>query len=184
MPEILIRNTNERISGVENVRNYLKEYNVLYEQWDSTKLPTELKKNNLLSDEEQQKVLDLYKEEISDMAGRHGYQQWEVISLSNATADLEAELAELEVMHTHGDEGAHAILSGNGILSMKADEETGYIDIELTAGDVIAIPENTPHSFALMKNKEVIAVRLTVKENGWTVSPYPDPEYIKNGQPH
>lgn len=183
MPEILIRNTNERISGMENVRNYLKEYNVLYEQWDSTKLPAELNKNNLLSDEEQQQVLNLYKEEISDMAGRHGYQQWEVISLSNATADLEAELAELEEMHTHGDEGAHAILSGNGILSMKADEETGYIDIELTAGDVIAIPENTPHSFALMKNKEVIAVRLTIKENGWTVSPYPDPEYIKNGQP-
>ncbi|MCM3126677.1 cupin domain-containing protein [Paenibacillus provencensis] len=183
MPEILIRNTNERISGMENVRNFLKDYNVLYEQWDSTKLPAELNKNNLLSDEEQQQVLNLYKEEISDMAGRHGYQQWEVISLSNATADLEAELAELEEMHTHGDEGAHAILSGNGILSMKADEETGYIDIELTAGDVIAIPENTPHSFALMKNKEVIAVRLTIKENGWTVSPYPDPEYIKNGQP-
>lgn len=183
MPEILIRNTNERISGVENVRNYLKDYHVLYEQWDSSKLPAELKRNQLLSDEEQQQVLDLYKEEISDMAGRRGYQQWEVISLSNATSNLEGKLAELKEMHAHGDEGAHAILSGNGILSMKADEETGYFDIELTAGDVIAIPENTPHSFALMKNKEVIAVRLTIKKNGWTLSPYPDPAYIKNGQP-
>ncbi|MEK5057607.1 acireductone dioxygenase [Paenibacillus sp. FSL H7-0326] len=183
MPELLIKNTNERISGVENVRNYLKDCNVLYEQWDSTKLPAELKGHKLLSDEEQQQVLDLYKEEISELAGRHGYQQWEVISLSNATANLEGELAELDEMHAHGDEGAHAILSGNGILSMK-DDNSGYFDIELTAGDVIVIPENTPHSFALMKNKEVIAVRLTIKENGWTLSPYPDPAYIKNGQPH
>ncbi|MFD2701504.1 cupin domain-containing protein [Paenibacillus shunpengii] len=183
MPELLIKNTNERISGVENVRNYLKDCNVLYEQWDSTKLPAELKGHKLLSDEEQKQVLDLYKEEISELAGRHGYQQWEVISLSNATANLEGELAELDEMHAHGDEGAHAILSGNGILSMK-DDNSGYFDIELTAGDVIVIPENTPHSFALMKNKEVIAVRLTIKENGWTLSPYPDPAYIKNGQPH
>lgn len=33
MAEIFIRNTNERISGEERVREFLESYQVLYEHW-------------------------------------------------------------------------------------------------------------------------------------------------------
>jgi hypothetical protein len=42
MAKIRIRNTNERISGEENVRAFLEQQEVLYEHWSPAKLPAEL----------------------------------------------------------------------------------------------------------------------------------------------
>lgn len=179
MAEIFIRNTNERITGEENVRAFLNNYEVLYEQWDASKLPAELQDNYLLSDEEKQQVLDIYNTEIAELASRRGYQIWDVITLSEATPDLEAKLAKFEEIHTHAEDEIRAIVSGNGIFIIKGDEETGYFDVELSPGDVISVPENTPHFFTLMDNKKVVAVRLFIEENGWVASPYPDPAFIK-----
>lgn len=47
MAEIFIRNTNERISGEERVREFLESYQVLYEHWDASKLPGSCKKTLL-----------------------------------------------------------------------------------------------------------------------------------------
>lgn len=45
------------------------------------------------------------------------------------------------------------ITAGHGIFIVKGDEERGYDDIELEAGDVISVPENTAHFFTLMDDK-------------------------------
>ena len=52
MAEIVIRNTNERITGDENVRNFLDKYEVLYEKWDASKLSAELQNNFGLTDDQ------------------------------------------------------------------------------------------------------------------------------------
>lgn len=52
MAEIVIRKTNERITGEENVRNFLNKYDVLYEKWDASKLSPELQTNFNLTDEQ------------------------------------------------------------------------------------------------------------------------------------
>ncbi|VTR46973.1 Uncharacterised protein [Actinobacillus pleuropneumoniae] len=39
MAEIVIRNTNERITGEENVREFLNNQEVVYEHWNMEKTP-------------------------------------------------------------------------------------------------------------------------------------------------
>lgn len=179
MAEIRIRNTNERISGEENVRKFLEQQDVLYEHWDISKLPEHLREKFVLTDEEKEEILQTFDSEIRDLAARRGYRTWDVITLSEATPNLDELLKKFESVHTHTEDEIRAIVSGKGIFIIKGSEDVGYFDVELEAGDLISVPENTPHFFTLMDNRKIVAVRLFIETDGWIAHPYDDPTFVK-----
>jgi 1,2-dihydroxy-3-keto-5-methylthiopentene dioxygenase len=179
MASIRLRNTNQRIEGEENVRDFLNQQGVLYEHWDVSKLPEELRGKFVLSEEEQQQILNTFEEEIRSLSERRGYQKWDIVSLSDETPNLEELLKKFEQVHTHSEDEVRAITAGNGIFTIKGQKETGYFDVELEAGDVISVPEGTPHFFTLMENRRVVAIRLFIDPSGWVAHPYEDPEFRK-----
>ncbi len=179
MAEIRIRNTNERISGEENVRKFLEQQEVLYEHWDISKLPEHLREKFVLTDEEKEEILQTFDSEIRDLAARRGYRTWDVITLSEATPNLDELLKKFESVHTHTEDEIRAIVSGKGIFIIKGSEDVGYFDVELEAGDLISVPENTPHFFTLMDNRKIVAVRLFIETDGWIAHPYDDPTFVK-----
>lgn len=179
MAEIVIRNTNERITGEENVRTFLESQDVIYESWEPAKLPEELQNNFILTDEQKSTILKIYDAEIQDLAARRGYKIWDVITLSDSTPNLSELLNKFEEVHTHTEDEIRAIVSGKGIFVIKGSADVGYFDVELSAGDVISVPENTNHFFTLMDNRQIIAVRLFIEENGWVSSPVNDPDFKK-----
>ncbi|KOP68793.1 acireductone dioxygenase [Bacillus sp. FJAT-18019] len=177
MAEIVIRNTNERITGEENVREFLNSQEVVYEHWNMEKLPTTLQENFQLSDDDKKRILEIFDEEIRDLAARRGYKIWDVITLSESTPNIEDLLKKFEEVHTHSEDEIRAIVGGKGIFIIKGSDDVGYFNVELEPGDVISVPENTPHFFTLMENKQIIAVRLFIEENGWVASPVEDPQF-------
>ncbi|MFF2479461.1 acireductone dioxygenase [Paenibacillus sp. NPDC058071] len=179
MAEIRIRNTNERISGEENVRQFLEGQGVLYEHWDTSKLPAHLQEKFVLSDEQKAEVLSSFDTEIRDLASRRGYKTWDLITLSDATPNLDELLKKFENVHTHTEDEVRAITAGRGIFIIKGDEELGYFDVELEAGDVISVPERYPHFFTLMDNRQIVAVRLFIETEGWIAHPFDDPSFAK-----
>ncbi|MCM3631713.1 MULTISPECIES: 1,2-dihydroxy-3-keto-5-methylthiopentene dioxygenase [Paenibacillus] len=179
MAEIRIRNTNERIKGEQAVREFLAQYEVIYEHWDTSKLREDLKEKFVLTDEEKQEILDTFDADIRDLASRRGYLTWDVITLSEATPNLEELLAKFENVHTHTEDEVRAITAGQGIFIIKGNDEIGYFDVELEAGDVISVPEHTPHFFTLMENKKIVAVRLFIETEGWIAHPHHDPSFVK-----
>jgi 1,2-dihydroxy-3-keto-5-methylthiopentene dioxygenase len=178
MAQIRIRNTNERIEGEEQVKAFLDSQQVVYEHWEPTKLPEALREKFALSDEEKSQILSIYDEEIRDLGKRRGYVIWDVISLSDATPNIEELLTKFEQVHTHTEDEIRAIVSGKGIFIIKS-EELGYFDVELEPGDVISVPENTNHFFTLMDNRQIVAVRLFIEKDGWVAYNVEDPEFIK-----
>ncbi|MNI03537.1 Acireductone dioxygenase [compost metagenome] len=179
MAQIRIRNTNERISDETKVKAFLDSQNVVYEHWDISKLPAALSEKFLLSDEEKAQILEVYDAEIRDLAGRRGYEIWDVISLSDATPSIEDLLKKFEQVHTHTEDEIRAIVSGKGIFIIKSEGEIGYFDVELEPGDVISVPENTNHFFTLMDNRQIVAVRLFIEKDGWIAHNVEDPAFIK-----
>ncbi|WEK55818.1 MAG: cupin domain-containing protein [Candidatus Cohnella colombiensis] len=179
MAEIRIRNTNERIKGEDNVRQFLGNNNVIYEHWDPSKLPAHLQENFALSDDDKNEILSTYDGEIRDLASRRGYKTWDVITLSEATPNIEELLKKFENVHTHTEDEVRAITAGRGIFIIKGDENTGYFDVELEAGDVISVPEGAPHFFTLMDNRKIVAVRLFIEPEGWIAQNYDDPTFVK-----
>lgn len=179
MAEIRIRNTNERITGTDNVKAFLDRQSVLYEHWDAGKLPEHLHDKFSLSDEDKAQVLATYDAEIRDLAARRGYKIWDVITLSESTPNIEELLKKFESVHTHTEDEIRAITAGRGIFIIKGSDDVGYFDVELTAGDVISVPENTPHFFTLMDNRQIVAVRLFIETDGWVAQPFEDPAFRK-----
>ncbi|QMV44582.1 cupin domain-containing protein [Cohnella cholangitidis] len=179
MAQIRIRNTNERIENEDQVLEFLTKQNVLYEHWDVSKLPSQLYEKFVLSDEEKNTLLSSYDTEIRDLAERRGYKVWDIVALSEATPNLPELLKKFEQVHTHTEDEVRAITAGRGIFIIKGDEQTGYFDVELSAGDVISVPEGQPHFFTLMDNKAIVAVRLFIEPAGWIADPYEDPTFVK-----
>ncbi|WP_123040655.1 1,2-dihydroxy-3-keto-5-methylthiopentene dioxygenase [Cohnella candidum] len=179
MAEVRIRNTNERIAGEEQVKAFLESQEVLYEHWDTDKLPEPLREKFTLTDEEKAEILATYDSEIRDLAARRGYQIWDIITLSEATPNIEELLKKFEAVHTHTEDEIRAITAGRGIFIIKGKDDVGYFDVELTAGDVISVPENKPHFFTLMDNRKIVAVRLFIEKDGWIAEPYDDPSFVK-----
>ncbi|KQO00717.1 1,2-dihydroxy-3-keto-5-methylthiopentene dioxygenase [Paenibacillus sp. Leaf72] len=179
MAEIRIRNTEERISGEQNVRAFLESQEVLYEHWDASKLPGHLQDKFVLSDEEKAEILATYDVEIRELAQRRGYKTWDIVALSDATPGLDDILKRFEQVHTHTEDEVRAITAGRGIFIIKGSEEVGYFDVELEAGDVISVPETIPHFFTLMDNRQIVAVRLFIETEGWIAHPFEDPAFTK-----
>ncbi len=177
MAVIKIRNTNQVIEGDKAVGEFLEKQGVLYEKWDTSKLPDELKGNCKINDEQKQQTLDIFDEEIRSLAQRNGYVSWDVVALSENTPDLEALLKKFEQVHVHTEDEVRAITAGHGIFIIKGQDDLGYFDVELEAGDVISVPVETPHFFTLMDDRQVVAVRLFIDPSGWVAHPYKDPEF-------
>ncbi|MDQ1909252.1 acireductone dioxygenase [Paenibacillus sp. GD4] len=177
MAEIRIRSTNERITGEEQVKAFLNKQEVLYEHWNEKKLPAELQEKFVLSDEEKAQILSTFDEEIRDLASRRGYRTWDIVALSDATPNLDELLKKFEQVHTHTEDEVRAITAGKGIFIIKGTDDVGYFDVELTAGDVISVPEHKPHFFTLMENRQIVAVRLFIETEGWIAHPFEDPAF-------
>jgi len=179
MAQIRIRNTNERIASEAQVKAFLDSQEVVYEHWNTDKLPEALREKFVLSDDEKAQILSVYDAEIRDLAARRGYEIWDVISLSDATPNIEELLKKFEQVHTHTEDEIRAIVAGKGIFIIKGKDEVGYFDVELEAGDVISVPENTNHFFTLMDNRQIVAVRLFIEKDGWIAYNVEDPEFAK-----
>lgn len=175
MANIRIRNTNERLTTEQEVKSYLEKHDVLYEHWNMEKLSNKLRNQFLLSNEEKEEILSTFDDEIRSLANRRGYMEWDVIALSDVTPNLDELLKKFEKVHVHTEDEVRAIIAGNGIFTIKG--EAGYFDVELSPGDVISVPVNTPHFFTLMENRKVVAVRLFIDSSGWVAHPYEDPEF-------
>lgn len=166
MAYITFENSTKVIESHEEVAAFLSTNEVIYEQWDITKLPTHLQENYNLTDENKQEILDVFAAEISDISERRNYQASDVISLSPKTPNLEELLVNFQREHHHTDDEVRFIVSGHSVFVIQgADGE--FFKVNLNPGDLISVPENTRHYFTLAEDHQTVAVRIFVTTEGW-----------------
>ncbi|MED3726829.1 cupin domain-containing protein [Priestia filamentosa] len=166
MANIRLHKTNERIENQEEVAGFLQSQEVIYENWDISKLPLHLQENYRLKEEEKEEILATFKEEIADISTRRGYKAQDVISLSDATPNLDELLNNFQREHHHTDDEVRFIVSGHGIFVIQG-KDGHFFDVELEPGDLISVPENIQHYFTLMDDRKVVAIRIFVTTEGW-----------------
>ncbi|MCI2255080.1 cupin domain-containing protein [Domibacillus sp. DTU_2020_1001157_1_SI_ALB_TIR_016] len=166
MAVIQFQETGERITDKNAIDAFLAAQEVIYEKWDISKLPENLRENYALSDEEKQQILEVFGEEIRDISERRGYQAHDVISLSDSTPNLDELLTNFQKIHIHTDDEVRFIVSGHGIFAIQA-KDGQFFNVELEPGDLISVPVNTRHYFTLMDDRKVVAVRIFVTTEGW-----------------
>lgn len=168
---IRVQKTGLNLQEEADVLSFLESNGVYYHHWNVTKLPDDLCGQFQLTDEDKQRVLSSFEEDIQALAQERGYKWWDVIALSEATPDLPALLAKFEQVHTHAEDEVRAIVSGSGTFIIKG-RDGAYFDVRLSPGDVISVPEGNPHYFTLTEERQVVAVRLFIEPSGWVSTPY------------
>ncbi|WP_214848817.1 cupin domain-containing protein [Exiguobacterium sp. s193] len=166
MATVFFQQTNERYVDQQEVSTFLASRGVLYEQWDVSKLPSDLVENFTLTDDDKQTILTTFADEIKDVSERRGYQTADIIALSDTTPNLDELLVNFQKEHHHTDDEVRFIVSGHGVFAIK-DDEVGYYNIELNPGDLISVPVNTRHYFTLQEDRKVVAIRIFVTTDGW-----------------
>ncbi|EJQ14282.1 acireductone dioxygenase [Bacillus cereus] len=166
MAQIRIHEENTRIESEVEVSNFLQGEDVLYEKWNISKLPTHLKENYSLTDENKAEILTVFSKEIADVSERRGYKAYDVISLSSSTPNLDELLINFQKEHHHTDDEVRFIVSGHGIFAIEG-KDGRFFDVELEPGDLISVPENARHYFTLQDDRQVVAIRIFVTTEGW-----------------
>ncbi|MCA1056650.1 cupin domain-containing protein [Rossellomorea aquimaris] len=166
MATIKIQGTGTIIENQEEVEAFLDEQQVIYENWDVSKLDPKLKEQFQLTAEEKEQIIETFKEEIEDISDRRGYQAWDIISLSPTTPNLEELLKNFQQEHHHTDDEVRFIVSGHGVFIIQG-RDGNFFEVHLEPGDLISVPEHVRHYFTLSDDKQVVAVRIFVTQEGW-----------------
>ena len=166
MAYITFQNNEEQIHVQEEVASFLESQEVIYENWDISKLPDELVEKYLLNEEEKEEILGAFQEEITDISARRGYKAQDVISLSENTPNLDTLLTNFKNEHHHTDDEVRFIVSGHGVFVIQG-KDGEFFEVHLNPGDLISVPENTRHYFTLEEDRKVVAVRIFVTTEGW-----------------
>ncbi len=166
MATITIQGTNEVIETQTEVAAFLEQQEVIYEHWEISKLPEHLREKFQLSDEEKEEILQAFKTEIDDISERRGYKTADIISLSDATPNLDEMLKNFQQEHHHTDDEVRFIVSGHGVFVIQGKDER-FFEVHLNPGDLISVPENIRHYFTLADDRKVVAVRIFVTQEGW-----------------
>ncbi|KIL18538.1 1,2-dihydroxy-3-keto-5-methylthiopentene dioxygenase [Bacillus safensis] len=167
MATILIHyEENTLLENEQEVASYLENQGVIYEHWDIEKLPNRLSEKYDLTDEEKEEILTVFQKEIQSISEKRGYKAQDVISLSDATPNLDELLQNFKREHHHTDDEVRFIVSGHGIFAIQGKDGV-FFDVRLNPGDLISVPPNIRHYFTLQEDRKVVAVRIFVTTEGW-----------------
>lgn len=166
MAIIKIQGSNVTIEAQQEVENFLAQQEVIYEQWNTDKLPLHLREKFDLSNEEKEEILQAFKMEIDHISARRNYKAADVISLSDSTPKLDELLKNFERKHLHTDDEVRYIVSGHGVFIIQG-KDTTFFEVHLSPGDLISVPENITHYFTLSADRKVVAIRIFVTTEGW-----------------
>ncbi len=169
--------THQKDIPTESIAAYLAEHGVHYEFWPVESAPEALRLQDSLTPAEQQAILGAFGESIARISKERGYISHDLIVLNpNSTANLEELLKNFERTHIHTEDEVRFIVDGEGIFTLTRNGDT--FSVTVTAGDLISVPEGTPHYFTLTDVRNVKAVRLFQTKEGW-VAIYQDEEPVQ-----
>jgi 1,2-dihydroxy-3-keto-5-methylthiopentene dioxygenase len=118
-------------------------------------------------------VLATYAELVTRERDAHGYASIDVVSVSPSTPNLAALRQKFLSEHTHVENEARFMVEGAGAFYLRCGGEV--LILELTAGDLISVPDGTRHWFDMGAQPRFTAIRFFTRPDGWVGSFTGDP---------
>ncbi len=172
MATITIRRGGQVLNEKESVSAYLNKHGMIYESWGVERLNGHLKESYTLNSEQQQRILELYASEISDLKSRQSYLTQDIVVLSDATPNLDAILEKFRREHHHTDDEVRFVVDGSGVFTVRKNDL--IFDVTVAAGDLIVVPAYTRHWFDLTPERKIKCIRIFKDPAGW-VAIYDEP---------
>jgi 1,2-dihydroxy-3-keto-5-methylthiopentene dioxygenase len=171
MAELRVRGTDTVLTEPAAIKSFVNNYGLDYEVWNIDKLHSE-EADKVEADTEQERILEVFADEIDALKERGGYQSADVIALSPETPNLDELLAKFDKEHEHSEDEVRFVVDGRGVFTIHSEDDKVF-DVEVHPGDLLVVPEGTWHWFDLCEDKTIKCIRVFESKDGW-VAKYRD----------
>ncbi|MEO8802158.1 MAG: acireductone dioxygenase [Rudaea sp.] len=148
------------LSAHAEIARELGAAGVRFERWEATK--------PLAPGASQDEVIAAYRGDIERLQHKHGYQAVDVISLNPDHPDRIALREKFLREHTHSEDEVRFFVAGRGLFTLHIGEKVYEVLCE--QGDLIGVPDGTPHWFDMSESPYFIAIRLFTNKQGWVAN--------------
>ena len=150
-----------------DIKRHLGEAGLDYQRWEPA--------HTVPDDAPAATILAAYATEIETLKKQGGYVTADVIDVLPETPGLDEMLARFQQEHWHDEDEVRFIIAGSGQFHVRP-RSGPVLAIEVTAGDLLCVPNGTWHWFHLCAQRRIRAIRLFQDPAGWT------PHYTGSGE--
>lgn len=140
-----------------DIARELGRVGVRFEQWEAAQ--------PVVPGASQNNVIAAYRNDIDRLMRDHGYQSVDVISLTPDHPDRATLRKKFLNEHTHSEDEVRFFVAGSGQFMLHIGERVYEVLCE--SGDLIGVPDRTPHWFDMSESPYFIAIRLFTNKEGW-----------------
>lgn len=135
----------------------LAQVGVRFEQWQANA--------PLTPGASEAEVIAAYRGDIDRLMRENGYQSVDVISLNPDHPDRASLRTKFLSEHTHSEDEVRFFVAGSGLFTLHIG--TKVYEVLCESGDLIGVPDRTPHWFDMSESPFFIAIRLFTSKQGW-----------------
>ncbi|MEI7038165.1 acireductone dioxygenase [Fulvimonas yonginensis] len=143
-----------------DIARELGRVGVRFEQWEASA--------PVAPGASQEEVIAAYRSDIDRLMREEGYQSVDVISLVPDHPDRAALRRKFLSEHTHSEDEVRFFVAGSGQFTLHIGGKV--YDVLCEAGDLIGVPDGTPHWFDMSESPYFIAIRLFTNKEGWVAN--------------
>lgn len=158
MARVQIPQENCEIREPAEIKAFLKQYGIEFEQWDV--------EGRIGEDATSEEILEAYAPEIERLKQAHGFVTADVINVSPETPGLDDMLAKFDKEHLHTEDEVRFTVKGSGVFHINP-ESAAVFAVTVESGDLISVPKGTHHWFNLCSDKTIRCIRLFEDMSGW-----------------
>jgi 1,2-dihydroxy-3-keto-5-methylthiopentene dioxygenase len=144
----------------DDIARELGNVGVRFEQWEASK--------PVAPGASQDEVIAAYKADIERLQREEGYQAVDVISLKPDHPDRATLRAKFLNEHTHSEDEVRFFVAGRGQFTLHIGGKV--YEVLCMQGDLIGVPDGTPHWFDMSESPYFIAIRLFTNKEGWVAN--------------
>ena len=159
MARVQIQDEGRDIREPAEIRAFLKQYGIDFEQWDvDSRIGT-----NATNEE----ILEAYAPEIERLKKEHGFVTADVINVVPETPGLDDMLQKFDKEHLHTEDEVRFTVKGSGVFHINPENGPVFA-VTVESGDLLSVPKGTHHWFNLCSDKTIRCIRLFEDKAGWT----------------
>ena len=113
-------------------------------------------------------VLAAYAPEIDQLKDEAGYRSVDVVSIAPDHPDRAAMREKFLSEHRHSEDEVRFFVAGRGLFTLHIGGE--IFEVLCEKGDLIGVPDGTPHWFDMSESPYFIAIRLFTNKDGWVAN--------------
>jgi len=147
----------EVITDPVEITRRLDQVGVRFERWEANQ--------PLAADASQDEIIAAYRADIDRLMAENGFQSVDVISVGPDHPDREALRQKFLEEHTHTEFEVRFFVDGQGLFMLHIGDQVYGVLCE--KGDLLSVPDGTPHWFDMGERPNVKAIRLFTDTSGW-----------------